>query len=151
MVSKHKHMKPKTINILYWSFTIFLALLLVMDGIGGLTASEEGKAAMAQLGYPDYMMTIVGFAKLLAAIAIVQNTFKTIKEWAYAGLAINFIGASASWAFAGGIALFITLPLIGLAIMFVPYLLWKKVEALKAAGVSLKSNKPVEKRLVPTA
>ncbi|WP_295120080.1 DoxX family protein [uncultured Chitinophaga sp.] len=135
-------MKPKTLNILYWSFTIFFALLLIMDGIGGLSGSEDGKVAMRQLGYPEYIMPITGVAKLLAAIAILQNKFITIKEWAFAGLTFNFIMAAVSWAIVGQPLFFVLFPLIVLAIMLVPYFLWKKVMALKAAGVLPNSTQP---------
>jgi len=120
-------MKPKTIKTLYWVFTIILALMLTMDGIGGVTRQEAGQVALRHLGYPVYLLSIVGIAKLLAVIAIVQNKFKTIKEWAYAGIAINFVGAFASHAFVGDAVFMIIFPLIMLAFMFIPYLLWKKL------------------------
>lgn len=136
-------MKPKTLNILYWSFTIFFALLLIMDGIGGISGSEDGKTAMRQLGYPEYIMPVTGISKLLAVIAILQTKFITIKEWAFAGLTFNFIMASVSWAIVGQPLFFVLFPMIALIIMLVPYFLWKKVLALKAAGVSLKSTQPL--------
>lgn len=119
----------KRINIWYWITTIFCALIMIMDGIGGVTQQEAGKEVLRHLGYPMYLLLITGTAKLIGALTILQNKFKTIKEWAYAGFAINFIGAFASRAFLNdGITLLFP-PIVALAIMFVPYFLWKKHEA----------------------
>ena len=121
-------MKPKTIKTWYWSLTIFFAAAMILDGIGGLSMSEEGKKALQQLGYPNYIMVITGVAKILGAIAILQNKYATIKEWAYAGFAIDFIGASASWAFVSGGMIGVIPPLVALAFMFVVYYFWKRYE-----------------------
>ena len=116
----------KKLKTWYWIATIIFALMMIMDGVGGITQQEAGKEVLKHLGYPMYLLIIVGIAKLLGAVSILQNKFTTIKEWAYAGFAINFIGAFASRAFVGdGISLLIT-PLIALVIMFIPYILWKK-------------------------
>jgi uncharacterized membrane protein YphA (DoxX/SURF4 family) len=51
---------------------------------------------MIDLGYPPYFATILGTAKLLAAAALLTPGFPRMKEWAYAGILINMIGACAS-------------------------------------------------------
>ena len=117
----------KKLKTWYWIATIIFALMMIMDGVGGITQQEAGKEVLKHLGYPMYLLIIVGIAKLLGSASILQNKFTTIKEWAYAGFAINFIGAFASRAFVGdGISLLIP-PLIALVIMFIPYILWKKL------------------------
>ena len=117
----------KKLKTWYWITTIIFALMMIMDGVGGITQQEAGKEVLKHLGYPMYLLIIVGIAKLLGAVSILQNKFTTIKEWAYAGFAINFIGAFASRAFVGdGMSLLIP-PLIALVIMFIPYILWKKL------------------------
>jgi len=117
----------KKLKTWYWIATIIFALMMIMDGIGGITQQEAGKEVLKHLGYPMYLLIIVGIAKLLGAASILQTKFTAIKEWAYAGFAINFIGAFASRAFVGdGISLLIP-PLVALAIMFIPYILWKKL------------------------
>jgi uncharacterized membrane protein YphA (DoxX/SURF4 family) len=56
---------------------------------------------MIALGYPPYFATILGTAKLLAAAALLTPGFPRLKEWAYAGILINMIGACASHLAAG--------------------------------------------------
>jgi len=104
---------------------------MLLDGIVGVLRIEGGKEALAHLGYPEYNLTIFGVAKILGSIAILQPKFRTIKEWANAGFTINFIGAFASHAFVGdGIGQLIP-PVIALVIMFISYILWKKIETAK--------------------
>ncbi len=119
-------MKPRTTTILYWSLTVLFSLLMLLDGVAGLMLDETGQAAMRQLGYPLYLMTILGAAKLLGALALLQPWFRTLKEWAFAGFAINFTGAAASTAFAG-MGLVEMLPAaVMLAVLFGLYFLWHR-------------------------
>lgn len=131
-------MKPKTIKSLYWIATIFIALLMLLDGYGGVSQQLAGQEVMKHLGYPMYVLIIFGIAKIMGAIAIVQTKYRTLKEWAYAGFAFNFIGASASRAFAGDGPGEIIFPLIALAILLIPYFLWKKYESEKKSFPLLK-------------
>lgn len=120
-------MNPKTIKIIYWVTTVLFALLMLFSGISQLLSTESGNAVMTGLGYPLYLNLILGVAKVLGAIAILQNKFKTIKEWAYAGFTFDLLGASASFLLNGnGIApaLSILPPLI---VMIVSYTTWKKM------------------------
>ena len=124
-------MNPKTIKITYWILTVVFTLFMLMDGGAGVAKEKTGQEVMKHLGYPIYIMVITGAFKILGAIAILQNKYKTIKEWAFAGFAINFIGAFASRAFVGDPIGLLVLPLVMLAIMFVVYYFWKKFETLK--------------------
>ena len=121
-------MKPKTIKISYWIVTILFSLFMLFSGVSEVMQTEQAKVLMKHLGYPIYVNTIIGVAKILGALAILQWKFRTLKEWAYAGFAIDFIGAGASFYFAGDGILLALSPFIFLAVMFISYFLWKKVE-----------------------
>lgn len=124
-------MTTKTLKVSYWTATILFALLLVMDGVGGVLQAEAGKEALIHLGYPLYLLLVMGVAKLLAAVAVLQTRFRAIKEWAFAGFAFTCVGAFCSRAAVGdGIGLLI-FPVIFLAIMCVPYFLWKKYQPIQ--------------------
>jgi len=122
-------MNLKTVKIIYWLVTTLFALMMLLDGIAGALRVAGAKEALAYLGYPEYCLTIFGIAKILGSIALLQPVFRTIKEWAYAGFTSVFIGAFASRAFVGSGIGFLILPIIMLAIMFVSYFLWKKIES----------------------
>ena len=51
---------------------------------------------MSHLGYPAYLMTIVGVGYIVAGIVVLLPGVPRLKEWAYAGLFINYAGAAAS-------------------------------------------------------
>ena len=127
-------MTTKALKVSYWTATIIFALLLVMDGIGGVTRAEAGREALAHLGYPMYLLVVAGVAKLLAAVAILQSRFHTVKEWAFAGFAFTCVLAFCSRAAVGdGFGLLI-FPVVFLAIMLVPYILWKKYDPVAAGA-----------------
>jgi hypothetical protein len=122
-------MKPRTLTRLYWGLTGLFCLMMLMDGVAGLMHEQNGVAAMKQLGYPVYIMDITGAAKMLGALALLQTKYRTLKEWAYAGFAIDFVGAAASVAFAG-MGFVATLPaLVMLVVLFGLYFLWKRHSA----------------------
>jgi len=124
-------MKPKTPKVIYWIVTTLFALMMLLDGLAGALRVTGAKEALSYLGYPEYLATIIGVAKIFGAIAILQNIFRTIKEWAYAGFVFTLIGAFASHAFVGSNIGFIILPIIMLAIVFLSYFLWRKIELEK--------------------
>ena len=107
---------------------------MLFSGISEVMQTEQAKEIMKHLGYPIYVNTIIGIAKILGALAILQRKFRTLKEWAYAGFTIDFIGAGASMYFAGDGILMALSPLVFLAVMFISYFLWKKVEKMKKSG-----------------
>lgn len=119
-------MKPKTLKISYWTVTGIFAAVAALTGI----PTEGGKEVMALLGYPAYLLQILLVAKVLGAIALVQPKFHIIKEWAYAGFTIDFIGAAVSGIIATDDAAFVVMPSIFLAVMAVSYYLWKRMRAL---------------------
>ncbi|MBS3127646.1 DoxX family protein [Candidatus Woesearchaeota archaeon] len=124
-------MKQKTLKIVYWSVTVIFCLVNLFSGFAELFPNQSAFDIMTLLGYPFYLLIILGIAKILGAIAIIQTRFKTIKEWAYAGFSIDYLGASMSWYFVGGDVFGILMPFVFLAVMFVSYFLWKKVERIK--------------------
>ena len=119
-------MKSKTIKIIYWIVTILFVLVNLFSGISGFFPNQQALALMQQLGYPAYLLLILGVTKVLGSLTLLQTKFKTIKEWAYAGFAIDYIGASVSYIFSGYTAEAIG-PLVFLVVLFVSYAFWKKV------------------------
>ena len=128
-------MSPKSIKITYWVITSVFVLFTIADAAGGITKQEAGIVVLKHLGYPIYLMPFLGALKLAGAIAILQPNFRTVKEWAYAGFTFNFIGALVSRAVLGDSLGLLLMPLVVLAIMFVSYFLWQKMEALRAGYV----------------
>lgn len=104
-------------------------LMMLPDGLAGLLRVAGAKEALAYLGYPEYLSTIIGIAKIFGVIAILQPVFRAVKEWAYAGFTFIFTGAFASHAFVGSGLGFLIIPVIMQGILFLSYFLWRKIEA----------------------
>lgn len=120
-------MKPsKSTNKWYWFTTILFALFLLMDAYGGITKQQAGVDVLTHLGYPLYLLVIVGVAKLFCAAAILQTKYTTIKEWAFACFAAICFLAFASRASVGDTGIDLIFPVIFFCIMLVPYYFWKK-------------------------
>ena len=90
-------------KITYWTTTILIAFFIGGGG-GAQIAQYLGKphGVVPVLGYPMYFFAILGFWKVLGAIAILVPRFPRLKEWAYAGIFFDLTGAAASCAAVGG-------------------------------------------------
>jgi hypothetical protein len=87
-------MTTKKLNILYWTFTILFALLMLFSAVGGLQPSAGAIKIMHDgMGYPVYFIQFLSIVKVLGVIAILVPRFHRIKEWAYAGLFFDLAGA----------------------------------------------------------
>jgi hypothetical protein len=134
-------MKPKTINILYWVFTILFSVLMIYSSYASILVTDGAKKMIHdQLGYPVYFIPFTGWAKLIGSIVILIPGLKTVKEWAYAGLFFDLVAVVYS-----GIALSGTVdPMMAfMLVWFVPgilsYIFWKKKMRLKRPGSGVRN------------
>jgi hypothetical protein len=84
-------MKPG--RILYWIVTGALAVLMLMASVPDVLQVPQALEIFAHLGYPVYLLPFLGVAKILGVIGIVAPRLRTVKEWAYAGLTFDLLGA----------------------------------------------------------
>lgn len=83
----------KRTKIIYWIFTLWMSLGMVSTAIVQLMKNKDELANFTNLGYPAYLMTIIGVWKLLGVIAILIPKRLLLKEWAYAGFFFVMSGA----------------------------------------------------------
>jgi hypothetical protein len=88
-------------TIAYWTFTFLVAFEMVAGGIWDLLRIEYVRVVLAHLGYPMYLLTIIGVWKIPCAIVLFLPGFLRLKEWAYAGAVFNYTGAAVSHFLAG--------------------------------------------------
>lgn len=88
-------------TIAYWVFTLIVAYEMAAGGIWDLLRIEYVRVIMAHLGYPMYVLTIIGVWKIPCAVVLLIPRFLRVKEWAYAGAFFNYTGAAASHLFVG--------------------------------------------------
>jgi hypothetical protein len=84
---------------------------MVVAGVQELRHAPEVLEGARRLGYPDYVLTLLGTAKLVGAPLLLLQRFPHFKEWVYAGFAFDFGGAIVSHT-ASGDTLIDTLPAI---------------------------------------
>ncbi|TCM89111.1 DoxX-like protein [Paenibacillus sp. BK033] len=80
----------------YWSVTSLLAAALTLSGLGQLMKIGGNVDLVANLGYPLYIMQILGTWKLLGVIAVLAPRFPRLKEWTHAGIFFLMTGAAMS-------------------------------------------------------
>ena len=80
-------------KIAYWTTTGLLVLGFLGGGVLDLISPPEVVAQFTDLGYPPYLPRLLGILKVLGGIAIVAPKFPRLKEWAYAGMCFDLIGA----------------------------------------------------------
>ena len=85
----------------YWTTTSIVVAEAGVGGLMDLLHQPPFVATMEHLGYPTYFATILGVAKLLAVPALLAPGLPRLREWAYAGIMINMLGAAASHVGAG--------------------------------------------------
>ena len=92
-------MKGKAIA--YWTATALLALEMLIGSFWDLSRSTLAVEILMRLGYPLYMLAIIGTWKLLAIPALLMPGYPRLKEWTYAGIFFLATGAISSHAACG--------------------------------------------------
>ena len=82
--------------VVYWAATGYVVFNMLSGGLAELARLQGNIEGMQALGYPLYMMAILGTWKVLGSITLLAPRFPRLKEWAYAGMFFNMTGAAVS-------------------------------------------------------
>jgi hypothetical protein len=85
-------------KIWFWIATALLLLELFAGGVADIMRTRMMAEGLARLGYPAYLMTLLGIWKILGGLAIAWPGVPRLKEWAYAGSFFLLTGAMFSHA-----------------------------------------------------
>lgn len=83
-------------KIVYWIATIWLCLGMVATGAVQLFKGKGGQGGsdmITYLGYPVYLLTMLGIWKILGVMVLLIPKSPVLKEWAYAGFFFVMSGA----------------------------------------------------------
>ena len=80
----------------YWICTGLLALRLAPSGMLDILRMPAVVDILHRLGYAAYVGVILGVGKLLGIAAILSPKTRLLREWAYAGITFDLIGAIVS-------------------------------------------------------
>jgi hypothetical protein len=100
-VLPHRRFVMRARSIAYWVTTVLFAVAIGASGIADLVHAPPIVEGLGLLGYPTYLMTLLGVWKLLGVVAILAPRFPRLKEWAYAGFFFELSGATFSHLAAG--------------------------------------------------
>ncbi len=112
----------KKTDIIFWVTT---TLIFLFEGVmpALMSQTDMAKEGIAHLGYPAYFGMMLTIFKVLGALAlIIPQVPNRIKEWAYAGFALDFIAAFWSHMAVDGLKGENFFPLIVLAVLIVSYI-----------------------------
>jgi hypothetical protein len=116
----------KKIRVFYWITTGLLLLMMTFSAISSLASPEKAIAFFNTMNMPSYLIFFLSVAKLLGVIAILIPGYPRLKEWAYAGLTFDLIGAMyCNYAVGKPIAEWLPI-LIFIALAFASYFLYHK-------------------------
>ena len=79
-------------RIFYWTATILLAAMMLGSGTAYLIKTADVSKEFTALGFPLYIIVPLGIAKAIAATVLLNNQYKKLVEWAYAGLFFDSYG-----------------------------------------------------------
>ena len=86
----------KKTNIAYWIFTSLFAFMMLGSAIPDIFSAQIAIEGFTQIGLPTYLLPFLGIAKTLGVVALLVPGYPKIKEWAYAGLMFDLLGATYS-------------------------------------------------------
>jgi hypothetical protein len=83
---------PNAATIVYWIFTALFCLQMSFTAYAQLRVPQVAEA-FTHLGFPAYFRVELSLAKLLGVVLMLAPVPPRLKEWAYAGFAINLASA----------------------------------------------------------
>lgn len=116
----------KNLNIYYWISIGLMLFFMVPGSIMNIMKTPDWVEVFNQLGYPEYLLPFLGVAKLSACIVLVLPYFKRLKDWAYAGLFFDLVGAVYSGLMVNGFDPAMLIMFFAIGVLLASYWLWLK-------------------------
>lgn len=132
----------KKTTIIYWVFTALFAFVMLGSAIPDILVMPMAVEGFKGIGYPAYLVPFLGWAKLLGVIGLLVPGYPRIREWAYAGLMYDILGAIYSVSFVEPIATWgpmLVIPLVG-AVSYLYY--HKKLRLAQQENAANRLNNP---------
>lgn len=123
---------PKAATIGYWIVTALFCLQMGFTAYAQLTLPQVADA-FAHLGFPAYFRVELSLAKLVGVALLLAPVPSRLKEWAYAGFAIDIASAIIAHVAVGdGAEAWGWAAVTGL-LWGGSYFLWRRLEATRAS------------------
>ena len=119
----------KKLVIFYWISTALVLFFFLPGAVMNIMRTPDWIEVFEALGYPTYLLPFLGAAKLCGCLVIVLPHFKRLKEWAYAGLVFDLVGAIYSALMVTGFEPGLLLMFVALGTVLASYWLWHARQA----------------------
>jgi uncharacterized membrane protein (UPF0136 family) len=126
------HDIPKATIVLFWIFTTLFCLEMCFTAYYELLS--QGAQAFTRLGFPNgYFRLELSLAKLAGvAVLLVPMVPARLKEWAYAGFAINLVSAIIAHTSISDRRLAFVPSTLTSVLWVASYFFWRRVQASRA-------------------
>jgi hypothetical protein len=125
--------RDKRMVLAFWTVTALFCLQMGFTAYAQLFLPQVADA-FTHLGFPDYFRVEVSWAKLVGIVLLLAPVPARLKEWAYAGFAIDLGSAIfahvavgdgvQAWGWAAGTGVLWALS----------YIFWRRLQVTRAAG-----------------
>ena len=116
----------KLTSTIYWIITGLAAAFMLLASIPDVLQVAAAVEIFKHLGFPQYLLPFIGLAKILGVVVILLPMFQTLKEWAYAGLVFDLIGAFYSHISVGDRPGNWIFAIVGLLLVVISYVLHRR-------------------------
>lgn len=117
-------MTKKQLDMLYWVTTGLILFFLLPGAVMNILKTPDWLEVFEALGYPAYLLPFLGVLKLAGCIVIVMPWFEQLKEWAYAGIVFDLVGAIYSGLMVGPFEPAMLIMFLAVGVVFASYFLW---------------------------
>jgi hypothetical protein len=130
----------KNAKTVYWTVTGLMAAFMLLASVPDLLRIPQAVSIFGHLGYPVFLLPFLGTAKALGVIAVLLPGFRGLKEWAFAGLVFDLIGALYSHLSVGDPPSDWMPAAIGLVLVGGSYLAWRAQLTADTEGSSARGE-----------
>ena len=127
-------------TLTYRTTTAVTVFVLLSGGLAYLLGAEWAVAGVMALGYPAYVVTLLGVWKVLGAVALTVPGYARLKEWAYAGIVFDLSGATVSHLASGSAAFHAVVPT---TLLVVAGLSWATRPASRRLAAATERREPM--------
>jgi hypothetical protein len=113
-----------------------MAALLLLSALPDVLRVPDAMTVFTHLGYPSYLLLFLGTAKILGVTVVLIPGVPRLKEWAFAGLTFDLIGALYSHLSVGDPPRAWLPAAVGLVLMAASYLAYRTRATTPPAGLT---------------
>jgi hypothetical protein len=122
---------PKATTIAYWIVTALFSLQMSFTAYAQLRLPQVADA-FTHLGFPAYFRVELSLAKLLGVALMLAPAPSRLKEWVYAGFAIDLASALIAHFAVGDGAQAWSWPAATAVLWALSYVFWRRLQAVRS-------------------